>query len=304
MNKSGKLQRKENLAGYLFCAPGLLLFLAVGLYSVIFSMYISFHNWAGVDFAGTARFVGLENFKIFLANGNPYWTQMFRIGLFNNLKIGIFTIIFVIPIALSLAFVVTHIKRLAGVYRTIYFIPMVATGVGVYYVWQGLYNPKGAVNTFLSTIGLDALVVENGFFGDPRFALTGVIIAAIWAAIPNAIMLYYAGLSNIDETLYEAASIDGANRFQILWRITWPLLRPMTTIIMIQLFNGALQSFENVYVLTKGGPADSTQVVGTWIYEIAFKEHMYGLATAMGWTMFALTLVFSLLSMRKSGAEV
>jgi ABC-type sugar transport system permease subunit len=303
MNRAGKLQRRENLKGYLFCAPGMLLFLAVGLYSVVFSILISFFNWSGVDFAGTARFVALDNFKIFLAEGNPYWARMFRIGFLNNLKIGVFTIVFSVPISLALAFVVTNIRRAAGVYRTIFFIPMVATGVGVYYVWQGLFNPKGSLNTLLSAVGLDMLVVRNGLFGDPRTALIGIIVACVWAAIPNAIMLYYAGLSNIDESLYEAAAIDGASKFQMLWRITWPLLRPMTAVIMIQQFNSALQSFENVYVLTKGGPADATQVVGTWIYEIAFKEHMYGLATAMGWTMFAATLVFSLLAMRKSGTE-
>ena len=302
MKKGSKLQQRENRNGYLFCLPGLLLFLTVGLYSVCFSIFLSFYNWSGVDFAGTARFVGLDNFKIFLANGNPYWTQMFQTGFFNNLKIGVFTILFSIPISLGLAFVVTNTRR-SGIYRTIYFIPMVATGVGVYYVWQGLFNAKGVFNNVFRTIGLDMFVVKNGMFGDPRTGMTGIIIACIWAAIPSAIMLYYAGLSNIDETLYEAAAIDGANRFQILRRITWPLLRPMTAVIMIQQFNGALQAFENVWVLTKGGPANSTQVVGTWIYTIAFKEHQYGLASAMGWAMFLVTLIFSLFAMRNSTSD-
>ena len=299
MKKRSELQRRENINGYLFCAPGLLLFLTVGLYSVCFSIFLSFYNWSGVDFAGTARFVGLDNFKIFLANGNPYWTQMFRIGFFNNLKIGIFTILFSVPISLGIAFVVTNTKR-SGLYRTIYFIPMVATSVGIYYVWQGLFNSKGVFNNLFRSIGLDALVVKNGMFGDPRTAMFGIIIACIWASIPSAIMLYYAGLSNIDENLYEAAEIDGANRFQTLLRITWPLLKPMTMVIMIQQFNSALQSFENVWILTKGGPANSTQVVGTWIYTIAFKEQQYGLASSMGWAMFAVTMVFSLITMRSS----
>lgn len=297
MRAGSRLQRRDNINGFLFCLPGLTLFLFVGLYSVCFSIFLSFFNWTGVDFAGTARFVGLENFKIFLANGNPVRTTRFFSALLNNVKIGFFAIVFTVPISLALAFVVTNTKR-AGIYRTIYFIPMVAAGAGVYYAWQGLFGAKGFVNELMRTLHLNAFVVKNGMFGDPNTALTGVIITVVWAAIPGTMMLYYAGLANIDETLYEAAAIDGANRFQMLWRITWPLLKPMTMIIVIQQLNGAFQMFENVWVLTKGGPGGATEVVGTLMYNTAFKDNAYGLTSAMGWAVFLMTLVLSLISMR------
>ena len=260
MQAKSRLQRRDDINGYLFCLPGLLMFAVVGLYCVCFSIFLSFYNWTGVDFANTARFVGFDNFKVFLFQGNPMRTAWFFSALKNNVTIGFFNILFTIPISLCIAFVVTNTKR-AGVYRTMFFIPMVAAGTGTYYAWQGLFGAKGVINVMMRAVGLEALVVKNGMFGDPSTALTGVIITCVWAAVPSAIMLYYAGLSNIDTGLYEAASIDGASKLQMLLRITWPLLKPTTVIIIIQLLNGAFQMFENVFVLTRGGPGGATEVV-------------------------------------------
>jgi ABC-type sugar transport system permease subunit len=287
----------ETLTGYLFCAPALFLFLTVGLYSVGFSIFMSFFNWSGVDFANTARFVGFDNFEYFLFSGSPVKTKVFYEGLFNNLKIGLFSILIILPVSMLIAFIVSNLRR-AGTYRTIYFIPMVASGVGVYYVWRGLFDASGAINKFLSTIGLDMLVVKHGLLGDPRTAIFGVIITVIWAGIPGTMILYYAGLANIDNTLYESAEIDGANKFQMLLKITWPLLKPMTIIVLITQLNGAFQMFENIWVLTGGGPGGATDVVGTLIYNTAFKDGRYGMASAMGWSVFIITVVLSIISMR------
>ncbi len=287
----------ETVTGYLFCLPALLLFLTVGLYSVVFSVFLSFFNWSGVDFAGTARFVGFDNFKYFLFGGSAINTRIFFSGLFNNIKIGFFTILFVVPIALVLAFIVTNVKR-SGVLRTIYFLPMVASGVGIFYVWRGLFGASGLLNTVFAAVGLDMLVVRQGLLGDPSTALIGVIITTIWAAIPGTMILYYAGLAGIDQTLYEAAEIDGAGKVRTLLHITWPLLKPITIIIIIQQLNLAFQMFENIWVLTGGGPGGATDVVGTLIFTTAFEDQYYGMASAMGWSVFALTLTLSLLSMK------
>jgi ABC-type sugar transport system permease subunit len=291
------MQLKDNINGYLFCLPGLLLFLTVGFFSVCFSIFLSFYNWGGVDFAGTARFVGLENFITFLARGNPVRTVVFYQNLLNNFKIGFFSILFTVPLSLIIAFVVTNTKG-SDIYRTFYFIPMVAAGAGVYFAWKGLFDANGVINSLMRTLGLNMFVVRNGIFGDPKTALTGVIVTVVWGAIPGTIMLYYAGLVNIDNTLYEAASIDGAGKAQQLWRITWPLLKPMTIIIIIQRLNGAFQMFENVWLLTQGGPGGASDVVGTQMYVTAFRDNTYGLTSAMGWSVFLLTLVLSLISLR------
>ncbi len=294
---ANKRKTQETINGYLFCLPALLLFLSVGLYSVIFSVFLSFYNWSGVDFAGTARLVGFGNFRYFLFGGSAINTRNFFLGLFNNFRIGFFTILFVIPIGLVLAYIVTNLKR-SGVWRTIFFIPMVASGVGIFYVWRGLFGAQGFLNILFSNLGLDFLVVRQGMLGDPSTAIIGVIITTIWAGIPGTLILYYAGLSGIDETLYEAAEIDGASKLQMLIRITWPLLKPITIIIIIQQLNGAFQMFENIWVLTKGGPGGATDVVGTLIYRTAFENQRYGMASAIGWSVFIVTLVLSLLSMK------
>jgi ABC-type sugar transport system permease subunit len=266
-------------------------------------MFLSVFNWSGVDFVGTARFVGFENFQSFLFGGNPIRTQWFWNALWNNFLIAIFSTLLVVPIALVLAFVVMNIKRGSGIYRTIYFIPMIAAGAGIFYSWQGLFEPRGSVNAILSAIGLDFLVVQHGIFGDPRTALSGVIVTVIWGAIPLTVMLYYAGLSSIDKTLYEAAAVDGASRFRILLSITWPLLKPMTVIIIITRINAAFQMFENVWILTRGGPGRATEVVGSLLYVTAFQDRAYGMASAMGWSVFVITLVLSILSMRSFASD-
>jgi len=295
--RMSRMQLKDNINGYLFCAPGVILFLTVGLYSVCFSIFLSFWNWTGVDFLGTARFVGFDNFGTFLLGDNPIRTRLFWLSLSRNFRIGFFSILFIIPIALSLSFVVTNTKG-SGFYRTIYFIPMVASGAGMFYAWQGLFGAKGTINSLMRFLHLDFFVVQQGMFGDPKTSLTGIIITVIWGAIPGTLMLYYAGLANIDPTLYEAADIDGANKFQQLWRITWPLLRPMTLIVMIQQINGAFQMFENIWIMTQGGPGGASEVVGTLMYNTAFKDNAYGLTSAMGWFVFILTLSLSMISMR------
>jgi ABC-type sugar transport system permease subunit len=297
MRKWSKMELRDTINGYLFCLPGLVLFMLIGFFCVLFSIFLSFYNWSGVDFFGTARFIGLQNFHFFLTGGNPIRTQRFWSSLLHNFQIGFFSIIFIVPISLVMAFMVTSAKRVS-VYRTIYFIPMVASGVGVFYAWQGLFNAKGFLNALMRTLGLHFFVVRQGIFGDPNTALTGIIITVIWSAIPGTMMLYYAGLANIDETLYEAAAIDGANKFQQLWRITWPLLKPMTIIVIIQQLNGAFQMFENVWVMTMGGPGGSTEVVGTLMYARAFTDNAYGEVSAVGWTVFLMTLALSILSMR------
>jgi len=297
--RSGKLQRRENIKGYLFCAPAIALFLFVGLYSVIFSIFLSLYNWSGVDFAGTARFVGLDNFRSFLTGANPLRTRIFWSALQNNVLIGFFSTLFVIPISVALAFVVMNVRRGAGAYRTAYFVPMVAAGAGVFYAWQGLFGARGSINAMFTALGLDFLVVRHGIFGDPRTALIGVIVTVIWGAIPGTVILYYAGLANIDETLYEAAAIDGASKFQVLLRITWPLLMPMTVIVLIQRINGAFQMFENVWILTRGGPGGATNVVATLLFTTAFQDNAYGMASAMGWSVFMITLVLSIFTIRR-----
>jgi ABC-type sugar transport system permease subunit len=281
---------------YLFLLPGILLFLFVGVYSVGFSVVLSFYNWAGIDFS-TARFEGLDNFRDFLLGDDPVMTRNFYYALLHNFEMAVFGTLFTIPIALALAFVLQH-SKLVGFYRTVYFLPMVASGVAIFYVWKGLFEPSGALNSLFAWLGLDFLVAPNGMLGSSSTSLVGIILSGIWGGLPGTLLLYYAGLSSVDPTLYEAAGVDGASRLTMIRKITWPLVKPITLIAVIQIVNGAFQSFENVYIMTGGGPSGSSEVVGTLVYRTAFLNNDYGLASAIGWTSFLVTGLIAIFSFR------
>jgi multiple sugar transport system permease protein/raffinose/stachyose/melibiose transport system permease protein len=282
--------------------PGVLLFLAVGVYSVGFSILLSFYNWSGIDFS-TARFEGLANFRQFLLGDDPIVTQNFYNSLLHNVLIGAAQVVIVIPIAIVLAFVLQNTK-MASLYRTVYFLPMIASGVAIFYVWKGLFEPTGAFNSLFHAIGLDFLTVPGGMLGSSSTSLIGIIITSIWGGLPGTLILYYAGLTSIDPTLYEAANVDGASKLTMITKITWPLLKPITLIAVIQMVNGAFQAFENVFIMTGGGPSGSSEVIGTLVYRTAFLNNDYGLASAIGWISFLITGAIAMFSIRSFKVDI
>lgn len=293
---------KNKWVPYLFLIPGILLFLGVGLYSVGFSIVLSFYNWSGINFS-TARFEGLNNFRQFLLGDDPIMTQNFYNALLHNFLIAVIQIIVVVPVSLVLAFILQNTK-FASLYRTVYFLPMIVSGVAMLYVWKGLFEPSGAYNALFHWLGLDFLTVPNGMLGSSSTSLIGVIITFIWGGLPGTLILYYAGLTSIDPSLYEAASVDGATKAQMIWKITWPMLMPITLIAVIQMMNGAFQAFENIFILTGGGPAGSSEVIGTLVYRTAFLDNNYGLASAIGWVSFVITGALAIFSFRSFKTDI
>jgi ABC-type sugar transport system permease subunit len=181
---------------------------------------------------------------------------------------------------------------------------MVTAGIAVYYVWSLIYQPEGLLNTALRGLGLGALTTPDGWLANINTALPALIIVGIWAGVPLAMLLYLAGLQTIPNELIEAAIVDGANSWQRLRRIIWPLLRPVTVIIIITSLSAALQGYEMPLLMTDGGPTDHTMVVGLLVWKKAFGgwgSPAMGAASAYGWVLFILGLglsVFSLRSMR------
>ena len=296
------IKSRNKWVPYLFLLPGVLLFLSIGIYSVGFSIMLSFYNWSGIDFS-TARFEGLANFRQFLLGDDPIVTRNFYNAVLHNLVIAVSQVVVVVPIALVLAFVLQNTKA-ASWYRTIYFLPMIASGVAIFYVWKGLFEPTGAFNSLFLWLGLDFLAVSGGMLGSSSTSLLGIILTSIWGGLPGTLILYYAGLTSIDPTLYEAASVDGAKKSTMIMKITWPLLKPITLIAVIQMVNGAFQAFENVFIMTGGGPAGSSEVIGTLVYRTAFLNNDYGLASAIGWISFLITGVIAIFSIRSFQADI
>ena len=288
--------RREALTGYVFVLPALLLFGLVGVYPVVYSFLLSFHQWNG--FSPQWTWVGLDNFKDLLYANSTLSSSFWNAAL-NNLVVLVALPIGVIAISLPVAVTLNTVRRFSSAFRTVFFLPMVTAGIATYYTWRWLYEPDGVINSLLRSTGLGALAPAQGFLGDIHTALPAVIVVMIWSNAPLAIILYITGLQTIDSTLFDAARVDGATPSQILFKITWPLLLPVTGIVILVNFSAALlQGFEIPLLMTGGGPAEHTNVLGLAVYANAFQLGKLGLASAIGWLLFWVGLVFALVNLR------
>lgn len=301
------LQVLKDNSGFLFVLPAVIIFLVFGLYTVIYSIVLSFFRWNGfgkfsiLPFAcdpPACQFAGLDNFAQFLYK-EPTLSQFFWQALEHNAIMAVFVTLGTIVVALPLAIALNRAARGQAAYRIIIMLPMVTAGIAIYYVWTFIYQPDGLLNSVLGTLGLNVLQAKQGWLGQADRALFSLIIVMIWGAVPMATILYLAGLQTIDRELYEAAKMDGASAWRLLWNITWPLLFPVTVVIVITSINSVLQGYEMVYLMTYGGPAAHTEVVGLQIFKYGFgDQRQLGMASAMSWVLFALVFVVALLNMR------
>lgn len=278
--------RKNNILWVLlFLLPSLIGFLVFIIFPIIYSLGISFTDW---DLINQMNFVGIENYrKLFL---DPNFTNALK----NTLLFIVGYLPLVMTIGLLIALVLNSKLRFKTAFRGIYFLPVVTSWVAVSLVWKWLLNPKyGLVNYFLSLIG----VVGPNWLHNPSTAMIAIILVSVWKDIGFIMVLYLGGLQNISPALYEAADLDGATKWRSFWHITLPMLRPTTFFVsMISLIN-SFQVFDQVNIMTEGGPGDATTVLVQNIYNHAFKYSEMGYATAMSWVLFAIIFAVSLVQM-------
>lgn len=305
--------RLRRNSGFLFISPAVLIFLVFGLYTIVYSFVLSFFRWKGftkfslfppVCEAPGCLYWGIRNYQDFLYR-DPGVAKLFWQAMHNNAIIAVVVPAGTVLIGLFVAIALNRAVRGQAVFRTAMMLPMVTSGIAVYYAWTSIYLSNGPLNAILSTFGLDFLVARHGWLGQANTALPALMVVMIWSTVPSAIILYLAGLQTISQDLYEVATIDGANAWQMLWHITWPLLRPITVIILILGINSALQGFEMPLLMTKGGPANHTLVVGLRIFNFGFGNDLQlGIASAMGWGLFLLVFLISLINMRLFRSKV
>ena len=295
-----KWQYQERLTGYTLITPAILIFLLMGLASIVMSIALSFTYLPRGSIIQNAKFTGLSNYKDFLLGESPVVSEMFWSAITNNFVIAIALVLFVIPIGLIIAYMLTKIEHGRKIITVLLLVPMVVSSTSIYYVWSGIYEPNGALNQILEAIGLTKLVAKNGWLGEMSTALPSMIVLLIWSGVPEAVILYLSKIQTLDTSLFDAADLDGANTWQKIRYVIWPLLRPITVIVVIQNINRAFQVFDQVYVMTGGGPAGATQVINMLVYNEAFQNPNgnIGRANAMGWMIFVITFVLSLISMR------
>lgn len=273
-----------------FLLPSLLLYLVFVIWPYAQSFYVALTDWRGVS--PNKKFVGLQNFSRLLQDPQ-FWNALRHNGVF-------LVLLPLITLALALFFAVLFTQGGRGVpaanfYRVVYFFPQVMAVTIVAILWQFIYHPTlGLLNGFLRNVGLSGLT--RTWLGDDHTAMGAVIAVVVWQAVGFYMVLFIAGIQSIPTTYYEAALLDGANRWTMFWRITLPLLWDNVQVALIYIGIGALDLFTLVQVMTEGGPNRATDVVARYMYATAFQYAQFGYATAIGVSLLFMTLVLSVLT--------
>ncbi|KST79330.1 N-Acetyl-D-glucosamine ABC transport system permease protein 1 [Lactococcus lactis subsp. lactis] len=280
------MKKKNNLLWVLlFLGPSLVGFLTFIAVPILYSLYISFTDW---NLLTSAQFVGFKNY-ISLFKDATFWS-----ALRNTVTFIIGYLPSVMIFGLLIALLLNSKIKFKTLFRGIYFLPVVTSWVAVSLVWKWLLNGQyGLINYFLSLVGIHG----PSWLTDPKTAMIAVIITSVWKDIGFIMVLYLGGLQNISPSLYEAAEIDGANSWHSFWNVTLPGLRPTTFfVIMISLIN-SFQVFDQVNIMTGGGPGNATNVMVQNIYNSAFNFFEMGRASAMSWILFLIIFGVSLVQM-------
>lgn len=270
-------------------APALLhAALWIGL-PVVAAVLLAFTSY---DVLSAPKFVGLDNFRDMLGDA------VFRKSVLNTVVYTFFTVPFGMALGLLLALGLNAGLRARGVFRTAIFLPQVTATVAIALVWLWIYNPRnGLFTTLLSIFGVES----PAWLASTTWAMPSVILVGIWQGIGMKMLIYLAALQNLPKELYEAASVDGASKVRQFFSLTLPLLKPATFFVLITSMISAFQSFDQIYILTDGGPANSTTMMTYEIYKSAFREFRVGYACAQSLVLFVLLMAFTLVNRRMMG---
>jgi N-acetylglucosamine transport system permease protein len=283
--------RGKRLFVAVFLIPPLLLYGIFVISPYVQAFQISGTNWGGLtpDF----DYVGLSNFRRLLGDG-VFWNALRHNGLL-LLLLPVFTILLGLFFASMISVggrrdrVGVHGVRGAGFYRVVYFFPQVLSVAIIGVLWKEMYAPNtGLVNGTLRAVGLDSWA--QPWLGDPRFSLWCVFFVLLWSNVGFYVVLFSAAMQSIPRDIYEAALLDGANRFVTLFRVTVPLVWDTIQVAWVYLAIIAIDAFAMVQIITDGGPGFSSDVVGLRLYDTAFTDAQFGYASAIGVAMFFLTL--------------
>lgn len=286
---------ESRFLGWLYLAPGLLIYLVFIFYPVLETIRTSFYRWDG--FSQNREFIGLENYLVLLND------RLFLTALAHNLVFIIFYSLLPILIGLLLASLLGRqpIRGLAF-FRAGLFLPQVLSMVVVGVIWRWIFNPVfGPLNAFLRAVGLDSLAIS--WLGDFRWALPAVGLVGTWVQYGFCMVLFLAGIQRLPLDYFEASELDGANGFQQFRYITLPSLRPEIGVALVTTIIAALRVFDLVYVTTRGGPGDRTLVAAFLVYRAAFQQNRIGYAAAVATVLTLIILGISYLVLRFQAQE-
>lgn len=274
-----KKDYKSSICGLYFILPALIGTFIFIIIPIFCSFALSFTEW---DLLNEIKFVGLENYKTIFTE--PIFCQI----LINTIIYALSVTFFAVIIPLLVASVINTKLKGTEWFKTIYFVPFITPAVVIAIVWSWIFDPNiGAVNTIFKT--------DLNWLFDTKLAMPVLIFITVWKQMGYNVILFLTGFSNINKNLYESAKIDGAGEKEIFWKITLPLLKPTTFFVTLITAISSFQVFDLIYVMTAGGPKDSTNVIVYSIYKYAFEYFDIGKSCALAYVLFVVILILALL---------
>lgn len=279
-------KREQALVAYLFLAPDVLGLLVFLIGPMLLALVISFSDWR---LTGAPEFVGIKNYTIIFKD------PKFGASLGRTILYTIGFVPAVYTLSLGMAVLLTRKKRGNTIFRTIYFMPVAMSMVVAGVIWRFMFDPgNGLINEVLGGLGLPT----SQWTGNVQSAMISVLIVAVWKSAGYFMIILLAGIQDIPQDYIEAAQIDGASGVQVFRRIVMPLLRPTSFFVLVILTINGLQAFDQIYVMTRGGPGQATYTLLMYIYEKAFREWNFGYSGAMAVALFLMVFILTLVQVR------
>lgn len=285
---------REARDGYLFALPWLAGFFIFTLGPMLVSIYMSFTRWDGITPLSQIQWVGIENYQR-LFTDDPRFVK----ALANTAWYVMWAVPFGTLNALAMALLLNQDVKGQAVFRTLFYLPSVVSGVATSMMWLWLFNPSfGPINYALAKLGVPEAYLP-GWLTDQHWAMTAFIFMSLWG-VGNSMLIYLAGLQGVPVHLYEAADLDGATSWVRFRHVTLPMLTPTLLFNLIMAVIGSFQTFTQAFVMTNGGPKDSTLFYVLYLYQKAFQQFQMGYASAMAWILFFIVMGFTLVMMGSS----
>jgi multiple sugar transport system permease protein len=277
---------KQYGVAYLFLAPSLIGLTVFVLYPIVYSLFLSFVKWDGLT---PMKFIGLTNYM-------DLWTdETFRISLINNLYYTLVTVPITIALSILLALLMNFKVRGIKMFRVFYFFPNITAALAIGIIFAAMFTQYGPINTILRFFGYEN---PPGWLASTTLALPAIMLVSIWKGIGYNAVILFAGLQGVPRHLYEAAELDGANKFKQFIYVTLPGLSPVIFFCTVMGVIGSFQVFDTVMAMTQGGPGRSTNVLVYHIYKTAFQNYNFGYASAMSYILFLIILGITLIQLR------
>jgi multiple sugar transport system permease protein len=283
----------DDVAGYIFILPWLAGFFAFTLIPILSSIYLSFTEY---DLLSAPVFVGLDNFRKVFFSDPQFWKA---------LQVTFFFVFLSVPLrlvfALLVAMMLNNNSKAVPFYRTVYYLPSIMGGsVAVAVLWRRLFDTNGVINAILQQFSIDSKI---SWLGNPKTAIWTLIILAAWQ-FGSSMLIFLAGLKQIPVTYYEAATVDGANALQKFFKITIPMLTPVIFFnLVMQLINGFM-AFTQAFIITEGGPLDSTLFYALYLYRRGFEFYQMGYGSALAWILLLIVAFFTAIAFKSSNTWV